>query len=191
MNIERVSAMDTKTQEDGLIVVLKFKKWLAVYGMLAILCVMCFMSFGTIVPYLMTGDVAAIWPAHHGGVAKKALFLLATPFFWLSLPALAPNFRVGDIFFFETHMEVRPYLGFLNTRTVSYNVMHVKQRGNRGMVITNGGVPEWRLNIYDYWKAIYWESIIVPMFSMGLSNPECLPRALEIVRNRAITITKF
>lgn len=174
------------------LVILRLKYWVWALALVTILWSFWFFSFGTIIPYLTTGDFAAIWPAYNGkSITTKAGFFIGSWIYWLYSPALIQGFRTGDVAFYETYVEVEPYLGFFKKRMIRYDVMHVKQRGDRGMVLTNGIAPKWRENPFYYWKAIYWDGIGVTMMSMGVSNPESLDHALLIIRERAITISKL
>ncbi len=191
MKNEEQSSIEQQNHRGDPIVVLKFKKWLFAYVMLSILWGLWFASFRAIVPYLTTGDFVDIWPVHHGSTITKVGLFAMSCFFLLFSPFLVPCFRVGDIAFYETPVEIKPFLGFFKKRIVSYGGMHVVERGDRGFILTKNRVPDWRANMFNYWKAMNWEGIIVSRNSMGLNNPECLARALEIIRERAITITKL
>ena len=179
-------------EEEKPLIVIRLKFGLWIFMIISLLWLLWFFSFGTIVPYMTTGDLSEIWPAHNGGsIIIKFIFFMASWIFWLYSASLVQGFRTGDVTFYGTYVEVKPYLGFFKKRAVSYDVMHVKQRGDRGMVLTNGRAPEWRENPFNYWKTIYWDGIGVTMISMGLHNPECLEPALQIIRERAKTITKL
>ena len=171
------------------LVELRIKLWGFVFTIICILWCMWFFSFGTIVPYLTTGDFAEIWPAHRGNVATKELLFVFAWIFLLCAPALVGHFRVGVVSVYETHVELRPYLWFIKKISIPYDAMHVTEN-SRGMMMTNGRVPEWRENQYNYWKALYLESINISSNSMLLSNPEGLPQAMQIIRDRAFKINK-
>ena len=183
---------ENTSSEEKPLVMLKLKYWVWALAIVGVLWSFWFFSFGTIIPYLTTGDFAAIWPAYNGkSIITKAGFFIGSWLFWLYSPALIQGFRTGDVAFYENHVEVEPYLGIFKKRMIRYDVMHVKQRGDRGMVLTNGIAPKWREHPFYYWKAIYWNGIGVTMMSMGVNNPENLDHALLIIRERAITISKF
>jgi len=177
------------TPKDAPLVVLWIKKWGFVYALLAIVWSMWFSIFGAIVPYLTTGDFAEVWPAHRDLVSTKQVLFVFACIILLCSPALVGHFRVGVISFYETHVELRPYLWFIKKITIPYDAMHVTEN-NRGMMLTNGRVPKWRENQYNYWKALYLESINISSNSMLLSNPEGLPQAMQIIHERASKISK-
>jgi hypothetical protein len=171
------------------LVELRFKPWVFVFVIIVILWTTWFSIFGAIIPYLTTGDFAEIWPAHKHDVFSKAV-LFAGSWFWLSFsPFLVGGFRTGVVSLYETHVELRPYLWFFKKLTISYDAMHVTDNP-RGMMLNNSRVPKWRESQYNYWKALCLESINISSISMGLSNPEGLPQAFQIIRDRAFKINK-
>jgi hypothetical protein len=179
----------TPAPKEQPLVELRWKTWLYFYALIMIIWSTWFSIFGAIIPYLTTGDFNEIWPAHKYHVSQKIpLFFFS--WVWLILsPFLAFAFRVGVISFYETHVEKRPYLWFMKKTTIPYDAMHVKDNG-RQMTLTNCSIPPWRENQYQHWKMQYWESIGFAMNSMVLSNPEALPQAIKLVRERAFKINK-
>ncbi len=65
--------------------------------------------------------------------------------------------------------------------------MHLIERSN-GMAFTNGSISPWQVNQFKYWKERYWECIGITMTDMIYSNPESLPMAIQLVRERAVKI---
>ncbi|HTP03546.1 MAG TPA: hypothetical protein VMM54_00135, partial [Nitrospirota bacterium] len=107
----------------------------------------------------------------------------------LCSPAIIGGFRVGVVSLYETHVELRPYLWFFKKLTIPYDAMHVTDTP-RGMMLTNGIVPEWRENQFNFWRVLNLESVNISSMSMALSNPDRLPQAFQIIRDRAFKINK-
>ena len=179
----------TQAPKEQPLVELRFKPWVFVFVIIVIISCIWFSILGAIIPYLTTGDFNEIWPAHSGKPFDKSILFV---FSWVCLlcsPALIGGFRVGVISFYETHVELRPYLWFFKKLTIPYDAMHVTDN-SRGMTLTYGSIPKWQENQYNYWKALYMESINISAISMGLSNPEGVPQAFQIIRDRAFKINK-
>ena len=178
-------------KEDPL-VELRWKKWFYYFMILAIIWITWFSIFGVIIPYLTTGDICEIWPAHVNNATEKVekvvLFVFSWPWLILS-PFLAGAFRMEVISFHETYVEQRPYLPFFKKITIPYDTMHITERST-GLRLTNGIVPPWFGNQFKYWKTLCWEGIGISVIDMGYSNPECLPQAIESARERAVKIDR-
>jgi len=174
------------------LVELRWKEWLYYFTIFAIIFITWINIFGVIIPYLTTGDFNEIWPAHVNNatekVEKAVLFLVSWPWLLLS-PILAGAFRAGVVSFHETYVEQRPYLPFFKKITIPYDALHIKE-SSTGMRLTNGSVPPWRVNQFKYWKTLWWEGIAISMIDMVLSNPECLPQAIKLARERAVKIER-
>jgi len=173
------------------ILVLRFKRWVIYYSMAAILICCWLFSFGTILPYLTTGDFNQIWPANVGREGKKAVMYIISWIFWAYSPTLISFFAWGDIYFFRKHIEMRPLLPFINKRIVKLEDLHVKIRKGRSMLLTGKFLPKWWKSPYIYWKLVYLQGVAIPKSGMGLNTPEKLPEATELVKNYAKSITYF
>jgi hypothetical protein len=173
------------------LVILRFKPWIICYCMIAVLMCSWLFSFGTIVPYLTTGDFNQIWPANIGNTGEKiVMFAIAWPF-WLYFPTLIPVFATGNVYFFEKHIELRPYLPFIRKRIVYYDGLHIRIREGRGILLTNAIIPKWWKSPYTYWKIVSLNGFRIPFSSIGLKNPEVLPQAISIVREKATSVSTF
>ena len=174
------------------LVELRWKKWCYYFAILMIIGVTWSSIFGAIIPYLTTGDIYEIWPAHVNNATEKVekVVLFVVSWIWLPcLPFMACAFRLGVISFYETYVEQRPYLPFFKKITIPYIAMHVMET-NGGLRLTNGSVPPWHGNLFNYWKSLCWEGIGISVIDMVYSNPECHPKAIELARERAVKIER-
>jgi hypothetical protein len=179
----------TPAPKEQPLVELRWKTWLFALLLLTIIWCIWLFSFGTIVRYLTTGNFAEIWPAREYDILEKQVLFVFAWIFWLGSPVLFQLFRLGVVALYETHVEQRPYLWFIKKATIPYDEMHVTDK-NQVMTLTKGGIPKWRESLYKYCKAKYLESITIPSNGMVLSNPEALPQAIKLVRERAFKINK-
>lgn len=174
------------------LVELRWKKWFYYLTILGIIWATWLFSFGTIIPYLTTGDFNEIWPAHVNNATEKTekVVLFVISWIWLPcLPFLAGAFRMGAISFYETYVEQRPYLPFFKKITIPYDAMHLKET-SQGMTLTNGSISPWQVNQFKYWKKKYWQCIGFSLIDMIYSNPESLPQAIQLARERAVKIDR-
>ncbi len=171
------------------LVELRVKKWLFYYAILMIVWGIWFSIFGAIIPYLNTGDFNEIWPAHKYDASEKVVLFVISWILLPCLPCLAGAFRAGMISFYETYVEQSPYLPFFKKITIPYDTMHIKEKST-GMRLTNGSVPPWHENQFKYWKTLWWEGIGISWIDMGYTNPECLPQAIQLARERGVKIDR-
>ncbi len=173
------------------ITVMKYKKLLVIIVQLSVLSCYLFFSFGTIIPYLTTGEFTAIWPSNSGSTAKKEIFYYCSWVFWLYSPTTVQLLRVGDVTFYNRYVEIRPFLFFMKKRVLSYELAYAKKRGERAIVLAQGRPGNWYTTPYNYWKSVYWCGIVVTMMDVALINPDCLPLVRKIVEDKIDNTSEF
>lgn len=186
-SLDQANTVKTETP----FIVLRYKKWFIFFGMLVMIFCFWLYSYGTLVPYFTTGDFNEIWPKHKGSITSKAFFFFTSWVFWTCSPITIRLFNIGDIAFYETHIEVEPYLCCFKKRIIFYDLMNVMFSNGRGMILTNGSPGKLSKNPIGYWRTVSLQGIVIPYTSMVLWNPESLDKAIRIIHERAIKITQI
>ncbi|MBT1071068.1 hypothetical protein [Pelotalea chapellei] len=172
-------------------IVLKYKHLFYFFVMFALAGCYVFAVFGSIIPYLSTGNLAAIWPTNEGSLATKSILFILSWILVIYSPTIIQIYRMGDVIFYKTCVEVNPYLRIFEKRTIYYESMHVKVRGDRAMFLTNSKPPLWTEDLFNYWKSIYWDGIVVTFTDMVVEDSESISQATKIIKEKATSITSF
>lgn len=183
----RIGAKGVKPLHNKPIAVLQYKIWVFIVPMLIILWSLWFFSLGLTGSYFDFGEfVGEIYQDYQNSLLIKILI----PIFWLYSPTLIQIFRIGNVFFYDSHVELRPILPWLRIRSISYDVMHVKTRRST-YLLTTWHEKLWWKEPFAYWVAIYWNGIGAGISHIALKNTDCIPIVEKIIQEKALSIEKL
>ena len=162
----------------------KYKGFLVYIVQITFLILYVFLSFGTIFPYIDTGEFSSIWPTGTGSIGRKVVLYYMSWIWWTYSPTTISVFRVGDVKFYSKYVEVEPFLFFVKKRKIFYDQIYAKKIGERAYILAKGNPGKWYLNPFIYWKSVYWHGIVVTNVKISLKNPECVQGINEIIKKR-------
>jgi len=167
--------------------VLRPKRAFCFIGLLIIVLLVPFFVFGVILPVLKTGDFASVWPVADKRIGYKAGLFFLGWFYLLLFPLNVPSLKIGDCYFYEDRMEIKPFVGWEKI-TYLYSKTHINVHRNVRMVISEKLLPSWIHPIQRY-KAQYWNGFAIGIISHGLKDPEEVQKVLQILGEKASSLT--
>ncbi len=142
-----------------------------------------FFIAGTIIPVLMTGDYAAIWPASDKRIGRKICFFYMAWGWIISIPYFIPIFNRRKICFYNDRLEIYPYL-FNKKIIINYNNMRVNVHGNYRITITK--IYKFNINKpLQYINDKFVESITFSQLKSNAYDYNLINKAIGIIKERA------
>jgi hypothetical protein len=178
-----------------------------VISLLLILASTCFYFAWVILPFLETGNIASV--NLHATMAEKTKLVHWGVLFFIAFPIVLPCvllpllFNSGTFCFYHDRLEMIPIFSRGKNVIIPYRLMHVRLRKGgvcTAMAVMKQSTPSWAHPLRRY-KVLYWD--MLPISGIGLplrpqkfagietgikspwENPEDLPKAVQILRERA------
>ena len=165
------------------LIVLKPKFFVYWLGILMIICVTLFYIVGVIIPVLMTGDYAAVWPVSDKRIGVKTSFFFMAWGWIICIPYFIPIFNRKKICFYNDRVEVHPYL-FKKIIIISFSNMRVNVYGNYRLTISKLS----KITIsrpLQYLNNKFIESITFSQRKANMYDHELIKEAMNIIKERA------
>ncbi|WP_432822899.1 hypothetical protein [Trichloromonas sp.] len=159
-----------------------------IFMILIFLLILPFFVFYVTLPVLTTGLYEAVWPVNNQIVEEKMHLFYISFVFYICLPTLIPQFRVGTYSFYDERMEIKSFLTRKNY-VIKYDNAHVLIYSNRRIVISENHVPGWFDNPIKHIINEYFVGFIMILFPFYYEDSSNLKTAIELLKQKSASFS--
>jgi len=170
-----------KIEAEKPLVILKPNFLLYWVALLFVLYVTLFFIIAVIIPVIMTGDYASVWPASDKRTGVKIMFFYMAWVWILGIPYFIPIFNRKKICFYQDRVEVDPYL--YRKTIIKYSAMKVDVYGDYRFTISRN-LTEPVNKPFQYLRFKFIESITFSQRKPNMYNHGHIIKVLTILKER-------
>lgn len=142
--------------------------------------------FCVTLPVLTSGSYESVFSFTEQPSSKKIKIFYLSLVYYICLPTLIPQFRVGNYIFHENRLEVKSYI-FRKKYILPYEKIHTRILQNRRIVISDSYIPEWSENPIKRLINEYLKGFIIVLFPFYYEDSSNLSKAIELLKQKSVT----